>query len=164
VGPQDLRSRPPPHQLLPTTSSYTSTYQDTLQPSTHPSSSSPSSKFRDEALFSDLAGRFPVTVFDGSQYIMISQYKSYIHAELLPSRTEASLGAAFTRTYQFFKDLGHQIQFQVLDNECPEFLVRFFKQEQVIVERVPPSQKRDPDVSKSIPLDPRGHLSQFPHQ
>ena len=44
----------------------------------------PSSKFRDEALFSDLAGRFPVTAFDGSQYIMIFQYKSYIHAELLP--------------------------------------------------------------------------------
>jgi hypothetical protein len=47
----------------------------------------PSSKFRDIALFSDLAGRFPVTAFDGSQYIIISQYKAYIHAELLPSRT-----------------------------------------------------------------------------
>jgi hypothetical protein len=73
-----------------------------------------SSKFCAEALFSDLAGRFPVTAFDGSQYIMISQYKSYIHAELLPSRTETSLGAAFTRTYQFFQDLGHQLHFQVL--------------------------------------------------
>jgi hypothetical protein len=92
-----------------------------------------SSKFRDAALFFDLAGRFPVTAFDESQYIMISQYKTYIHAELLPSRTEASLGAAFTRTYQFFKDLGHQIQFQVLDNECPESLVCFFKQQQVTV-------------------------------
>jgi hypothetical protein len=44
----------------------------------------PSSKFRDEGLFSNLAGRFPVTAFDGSQYITISQYKAYIHAELLP--------------------------------------------------------------------------------
>jgi hypothetical protein len=70
----------------------------------------PSSKFRDAALFSDLAGLLPVTAFDGSQYIIISQYKAYIHAELLPSRFEASLGTAFTRTYQFFKDLGHQIQ------------------------------------------------------
>ncbi len=59
----------------------------------------PSSKFRDEALFSDLVGRFPVTAFDGSQYIMILQYKAYIHADLLLSRTEVSLGAAFTRTY-----------------------------------------------------------------
>jgi hypothetical protein len=50
----------------------------------------PSSKYRDDALFSDLAGRFPVTAFNGSQYIMLSQYKAYIHAELLPSRTEAN--------------------------------------------------------------------------
>jgi hypothetical protein len=100
----------------------------------------PSSKFRAKALFSDLAGRFPVIVFDRSQYIMISQYKSYIYAELLPSRIETSLGVAFTRTYQFFKDLGHQLQFQVLDNEYPESLVRSFKQQRVIVERVPPNQ------------------------
>jgi hypothetical protein len=66
----------------------------------------PSSKFCDVALFSDLVGRFPDIAFDGSQYITISQYKAYIHAELLPSRTEASLDAAFARTYQFFKDLG----------------------------------------------------------
>jgi hypothetical protein len=64
---------------------------------------------------------------------MILQYNAYIHAELIPSRTEASLGAAFTCTYQFFKDLGHQIQFQVLDNECLESLVNFFKQQQVTV-------------------------------
>jgi hypothetical protein len=110
----------------------------------------PSSKFHAEALFSDLAGRFPVTAFDGSQYIMISQYKSYIHTELLPSRTETSLGAAFTRTYQFFKDLGHQLQFQVLDNECPESLVRFFKEQHVIVKRVPPNQKRANKAERAI--------------
>jgi hypothetical protein len=81
-----------------------------------------SSKFRDAALFSDLAGRFLVTAFDESQYIMISQYKGYIQTELLPSRTEASLGSTFTRTHQFFTDLGHKIKFQVLDNECPASL------------------------------------------
>jgi hypothetical protein len=99
---------------------------------------------------------------------MISQYKAYIHAELLPSRTEASLGAAFTRTYQFFKDLGHQIlvQFQVLlvDNECPESLVRFFKQQRVTLERVPPTQKRDPDISEPLSLDSCGYPSKLPHQ
>jgi hypothetical protein len=73
---------------------------------------------------------------------MIAQYKSYIHAKLLPSRTEASLGAAFMRTYQFFRDHRHQILFQVLDNECPESLLRFFDQQRVTVDRVPPNQKR----------------------
>ncbi len=127
----------------------------------------PSPNFRDEALFSDLAGRFPVTAFNGSQYIMLSQYKAYIHAEL---RTEASLGADFTRTYQFFKDLGHQIQFQVLDNECPESFVRFFKHQRAILDRVPPTQKRkqsrtrDPDVSEPLSLDSCGYPSKLPHQ
>jgi hypothetical protein len=96
----------------------------------------PSSKFHDAALFSDLVGRFPVIAFDGSQYITISQYKAYIHAELFPSRTEASLGAAFVRTYQFFKDLGHQMQFQVLDNESPVSLLRFFQHQHVKVQHV----------------------------
>jgi hypothetical protein len=91
-----------------------------------------------------------VTAFDGSQYIMISQYKSYIHAELLPSRTEASLGAAFMRTHQFFRDHGHQILFQVLDNECAESLLRFFAQQRVTVDRVPPNQKRANKAERAI--------------
>jgi hypothetical protein len=81
---------------------------------------------------------------------MISQYKSYIHAELLPSRTEASLDAAFMRTYQFFRDHGHQILFQVLDNECPESLLRFFEQHRVTVDRVPPNQKRANKAERAI--------------
>jgi hypothetical protein len=108
----------------------------------------PSSKFRDEAIFSDLAGRFPVTAFDGSQYTMISQYKAYIRAELLPSCT-----------YQFFKNLGHQIQFQVLDNECPASLVRFFQQQHVHVQRVPPSQKRTNKAERAIQTFRRHFLS-----
>jgi hypothetical protein len=47
-------------------------------------------------------------------------------------------------------DLGHQLQFQVLDNECPESLLRFFKQQQVIVERVPPNQKRANKAERAI--------------
>jgi hypothetical protein len=81
---------------------------------------------------------------------MISQYKAYIHAEFLPSRSEASLGVAFTRTYQFFKDLGHQIQFQVLDNECPESLLRFVQQQHVTVHRVPSNQKRTNKAERAI--------------
>jgi hypothetical protein len=92
---------------------------------------------------------------------MISQYKAYIHAELLPSRTESSLGAAFARTYQFFKDLGHQIQFQVLDNECPASLVRFFEQQHVHVQRVPPNQKRTNKAERAIQTFRRHFLSVF---
>jgi hypothetical protein len=119
-NPHDARSSPPPPPSPPVPTSsddeflpeFLSIYHQTERPSIKLLATiHPSSKFRDAVLFYDLAGRFPVTAFDGSHYIMISQYKAYIHAEILPSLTEASLGAAFTRTYQFFNDLGHQIQF-----------------------------------------------------
>jgi hypothetical protein len=129
---QSAAASPPPPVLLPDDeflSEFLSVYNEVEHPSIKLLATiHPSSKFCDVALFSDLAGHFPVTAFDGSQYIMISQYKAYIHAELLSSRTETSLGAAFARTYQFLKNLGHQIQFQAFNNECPASLLRFFQQ------------------------------------
>jgi hypothetical protein len=53
-------------------------------------------------MFSDLTGRFPATAMDGSQHILLSVYKLYIHLELLASRTEAAIIDAYTRTYQWF--------------------------------------------------------------
>ena len=48
----------------------------------------PPSNLRDTAMFSDLTGRFPATARDGSQYILLSIYKRYIHLELLASRSD----------------------------------------------------------------------------
>ncbi len=151
---QSAAASPPPPALLPDDeflSEFLLVYNEVEHPSIKLLATiHPSSKFRDVAFFSDLAGRFLVTTFDGSQYTMISQYKACIHAELLPSRTETSLGAAFARTYQFFKNLGHQIQFQVLDNECPASLLRFFQQQHVKMQRVPPTQKRTNKAERAI--------------
>jgi hypothetical protein len=158
--PHVSRINPPPRHHLrrlcfPSDDEFLSEFLSVYHEVEHPSTKllatiHPSSIFRDAALFSDLAGRFLVTAFDGSQYIMISQYKAYIHVELFPSRTEASLASAFVRTYQFFKDLGHQIQFQVLDNECPASLLRFFQQQHVTVQRVPLNQKRTNKAERAI--------------
>jgi hypothetical protein len=129
----------------------------------------PSSKFRDCALFSDLAGRFPVTAFDGSQYIMISQYKAYIHVEVLQSRSETNLCNAFTRTY-FFKERGHQIKYQVLDNECPTSLLKLLQKQQVTAQPVPPNQKRTNKAERAIQtfrnhfLSVLAHTPQFSHR
>ena len=54
------------------------------------------------------------------------------------------------RTYRFFNNHGHQLQFQVLDNECPESLLRFFEQQHVDVDRVPPHQKRANKAERAI--------------
>ena len=73
-------------------------------------------------MFSDLTGRFPATAIDGSQYILLSVYKQYIHLELLASRVESAIIDAYSRTYQWFSQLGHFVQFQVMDNEAPKGL------------------------------------------
>jgi hypothetical protein len=49
-------------------------------------------------MFSDLTGRFPATAMDGSQYILLSVYKCYIHIELLAGRGEAAIIDAYSRT------------------------------------------------------------------
>jgi hypothetical protein len=53
-------------------------------------------------MFSDLTGRFPATAMEGSQYILLSVYKCYIHLELLASRVESAIIDAYSRTYQCF--------------------------------------------------------------
>jgi hypothetical protein len=59
----------------------------------------PPSELRDSSMFSDLTGRFPATAMDGSQYILLSVYKRYIHIELLPNRTETSLIIAYSNVH-----------------------------------------------------------------
>ena len=59
----------------------------------------PPSELRDTAMFSDLTGRFPATARDGSQYILLSVYKRYIHLELLASRSDSAIVDAFSRTH-----------------------------------------------------------------
>jgi hypothetical protein len=58
------------------------------------------SEFRHHALFSDPTGRFPVTAKDGSQYLLVSVYKKYIHVEPMPSRTASALQQAYTTTHR----------------------------------------------------------------
>jgi hypothetical protein len=82
----------------------------------------PSSDLRDNAMFSDLTGRFPATAMDGSQYILLSVYKRYTQLELLGSHVECAIIDAYSRTYQWFSQLGHFVQFQVMDNEAPKGL------------------------------------------
>ncbi len=65
----------------------------------------PPLELRDNAMFSDLTGRFPATAMNGSQYILLSVYKRYIHIELLASRSESAIIDAYSRTYQCFFQL-----------------------------------------------------------
>jgi hypothetical protein len=73
-----------------------------------------SSSFRRDAIFSDLPGRVPVRAKDGSEYLLLSVYKNYIHVETLPNRSGPNLCAAYSATHTFFRQLGHQVKVQIL--------------------------------------------------
>jgi hypothetical protein len=134
----------------------------------------PSSKFRDAAIFSDLAGCFPGTAFDGSQYIVISQYKA-VQDEF------DSVSVHHARSTRFRHSIHTHLQ--VLQRPWPPNSVP--RPRQRINARnhscsssnnnmsqcsVYPSPKkrqqgrtRHPDFSASFLVDSSGHSFQFPH-
>ena len=87
---------------------------------------------------------------NGSQYILLSVYKRYIHLELLPNRTEASLVLAYSNVHAWFTNLGHSIKFQVLDNEAPKGLQLHFRASHITYECVPPYNKRANKAERAI--------------
>ncbi len=97
--------------------------------------------FRRDAVYSDLPGRFPVRAKDGSEYLLLSVYKNYIHVENLPDRSSPRLCAAYSATHTFFRKLGHQLKVQILDNETSESLFTYFDTQHIAYQLVPPNQK-----------------------
>ncbi len=51
--------------------------------------------FRQDVIFSDSSGSFPVSAFDGSQYLLMSIFKRYIHVEPLLNRTTEKINRGF---------------------------------------------------------------------
>jgi hypothetical protein len=100
---------------------------------------------------SDMPGRFTHVSHRGYEYILISVYRGYIHAEPLKSRQGADLLSAYRNTYSFFKRLGHNPKFQMLDNEDSIKLQTFFRDEaQVEVQYVPPNTHRRNRAERAI--------------
>ena len=100
---------------------------------------------------SDMPGRFTHISYRGYEYILISVFRGYIHAEPLKSRQSSDLISAYRSTYSFFKRLGHIPQFQMLDNEDSIKLQQFFRDEvKVEAQYVPPSTHRRNRAERAI--------------
>jgi len=100
---------------------------------------------------SDMPGRFTHVSHRGYEYVLISVYRGYIHAEPLKSRQGAELISAYRATYSFFKYLGHTPHFQMLDNEDSAKLQTFFRDEaKVEAQYVPPSTHRRNRAERAI--------------
>jgi hypothetical protein len=117
------------------------------------------SAFRRDAIYSGLPGRFPVRANDGSEYLLLSVYKNYIHVETLPDRSSSHLCAAYVATHTFFRKLGHQLKVQILDNEASDSLLTYFETQHIAYQPVPPNQKRANAAERSIQTFRRHFLS-----
>jgi hypothetical protein len=117
------------------------------------------SAFRRDAIYSDLPGRFPVRAKNGSEYLLLSVYKDYIHVDTLPDRSSPHLCAAYSATHTFFCKLGHQLTVQILGNETSESLFTYFDTQHIAYQPVPPNQKRANAAECSIQTFRRYFLS-----
>ena len=90
-------------------------------------------------IFSDQTGRFPVTSSKGNKYVMIMyDYDSnIILEEATKSRTGDEVLRAFTRIYAELKGKGLGPKIHHLDNEFPEHLKRYTKEQQITYQLVP---------------------------
>ena len=96
---------------------------------------------------------------DGSEYLLLSVYKNYIHVETLPDRSSTHLRAAYSATHTFFRNLGHHLKVQILDNETSESLFTYFDTQNIAYQPVPPNQKRANAAERSIQSFRRHFLS-----
>ena len=87
---------------------------------------------------------------DGSEYLLLSVYKNYIHVETLPDRSSTHLRTAYSATHTFFRNLGHHLKIQILDNETSESLFAYFDSQNISYQLVPPNQKRANAAERSI--------------
>jgi len=118
---------------------------------------------------SDATGRFPVTSFRNNRYILVSTFNGYIHLEPLVNRSASEYLTAFKSTVTFFRDLGHTIDYQRLDNETSGILTRYLKEAGISPQYVPPNNHRANRAERAI-RDVKNHLlstlattdSQFP--
>ena len=99
---------------------------------------------------SDLTGKVPVCSSTGNNYILISVFNSYIHMEPMPSRDGAQYVAALRRTIEFFRDLGHEVTHQRMDNETSRALERYMQEEGISIQFVPPHNHRANPAERGI--------------
>jgi len=79
------------------------------------------------AVYFDATGRFPFRSIEGYEYVLISVYKNYIHAEPMMDRSSPSYVKAYRNAIEFFISKGHSFSVGRLDNESSALLENFFK-------------------------------------
>ena len=105
-----------------------------------------------ETIHSDITGRMAYVSWKGNKYVLVSRYKGYIHLEAMKDRSSEQLTLAYQRTIKFFRDLGHTITYQRLDNEISTQLTQLFADlvPPITMQLVPPNSHRANKAERAI--------------
>ena len=94
----------------------------------------------ENTVYTDLTGRFPVRSYSGMQYLFIAHIYT-INAILIrpmPSRTDASMIAAFTNIYNYLEAQKCKPKLHVLDNECSQAVRNYVTSKNTTIQLVEP--------------------------
>lgn len=112
----------------------------------------------DDANHSDITGRFNIPSWRGNNYVLVSVYKGYVYGVAMPSRKhKESQLKAYETVYAHLKSLGHCPTIQRMDNETSAVLDRFFKDNNITVQLVPPHNHRANKAERAI-RDYKNHV------
>jgi hypothetical protein len=111
----------------------------------------------DAANHSDLTGKFPVVSKSGNQYVLVSVFNNYVYAVPMKSRNAAQYVEALETTLNHYKDLGHTVKLQRLDNETSQQVQRMLRQRNISIQYVPPNNHRANRAERAI-RDVKNHL------
>ena len=105
-----------------------------------------------EAVYADLAGRFPVQSTRGMEYIMVMKFSDtgYIHVEPMRTRQAKDFVDAFERSVKFFRETGAVIASTRIDNETSALLRESLRTLGIQVSYVAPHNHRQNPAERDI--------------
>jgi hypothetical protein len=98
----------------------------------------------------DLTGRMTPRSRRGNEYVFVTVYRGYIHAQPMPSRTAVQYVAAHTRMLNYFNNIGVKFTHMTIDNEKSEDLDTLFKLHDLTVQFQPPGNHRSNFAERAI--------------
>jgi hypothetical protein len=103
-------------------------------------------------IYTDQTGRFPTTSSLGNKYVLVlfDADTNSILAEPLKSRAQEELLGKQVKLHKYLTNRGYKPMTQVLDNECPDRLIQFFKQSNTHFQLVPPHLHRTNNAERAI--------------
>ena len=103
-------------------------------------------------VFTDQTGKFPVTSSKDSKYVMVlfAHEKNAILAKPIKNRSQEEIIRLTIKLHEYLTDRRFKPHVQILDNECPEALKKYFRKNNVAYQLVPPHLHRNKSAERSI--------------